>query len=212
MVRVAVIEDHPVVREGIKSILSKNDDFSVVAEASDGEQALQVLRTEPCDVVLLDISLPILSGVDILKRIRADYPRLPVLILSVHPEEEYGLRAMRAGAAGYLMKSKMTSWDLTTAIFKAVRGGRYISDTLRENLAFGARADRHNKPAHEILSDREYQTMCMLASGKTVSEIAAELSLSVKTVSTYRVRILEKLQFKNNAQLIRYAITEDLAS
>jgi DNA-binding NarL/FixJ family response regulator len=212
MIRIVIVEDHPVVREGIKQILAADSTFSVVAESSDGEAALNVLRIQACDVVLLDISLPGMNGVEVLKRIRAEHPALPTLALSVHSDEEYGVRMLRSGAAGYLMKGSMTSRDLLTAIRKAIRGERYVSPALAEHLAFAFQFDREQKPARAILSDREYQTMRMLANGKTVGEIAAELCLSAKTVSTYRSRILQKLQFKNNSELIRYAIKEELAS
>jgi DNA-binding NarL/FixJ family response regulator len=210
MTRVLVVDDHPVVREGLKRIIAEGSDLSVVGEASDGEEALNALRNHPCDIVLLDISLPKKSGLEVLKQLKGEMPRLPVLILSMHSEDEYAVRMLRAGASGYLTKEN-TPANLVTAIRKVIRGGRYVSATLAEKLAFDLHSDA-DRPAHELLSDREYQILTMLSSGKTVSEIAAELSLSVKTISTYRVRVLEKLHLKNNAELTRYAIKQGLVA
>jgi len=210
MLRVVVVDDHPVVREGLKRIIAESNELSVAAEASDGEEALQTLRNNPCDVVLLDISLPKKSGLEVLKHIRAEQPRLPILILSMHSEDEYAVRMLRAGASGYLTKES-TSANLISAIRKVVRGGRYVSPALAERLAFDLQTDS-DRPAYEALSDREYQILCMLSGGKTVSEIATDLSLSVKTISTYRVRVLEKLRLKNNAELMRYAIKQGLVA
>ena len=182
--------------------------MAVTAEAGDGFDAMKVLQKEPCDVVLLDITMPNKSGLDVLKEIHAESPRLPVLVLSVHSEDQYAVRVLRAGAAGYLTKESAPA-KLVQAIRKVVRGGKYVSPTLAEKLVYDLNADSSRAP-HEALSDREYQVLCMIASGKTVTTIAAELLLSVKTVSTYRVRLLEKLNMKNNAELTRYAIKEGL--
>jgi len=208
IIRIVIVDDHPIVREGIKQIVSPHSDLAIVAEANNGEEALATLRIQPCDVVLLDISLPGINGVEVLKRIRAEHSQLQTLVLSIHPEEIYGMRVLRAGAAGYLTKASMTPQDLVGAIRKVGRGGRYITPTLAEYLACGFQLDRDRESARSILSEREYQTMCLLADGKTVTEIAVALSLSVKTISTYRTRILEKLHFRNNAELMRYAIKE----
>jgi len=208
MIRVCVIDDHAVVREGIKRIVAENPGMAVTAEAGDGFEALRVLQSEPCDVVLLDITMPNKSGLDVLKQIHMDSPRLPVLVLSMHAEDQYAVRVLRAGAAGYLTKETAPT-KLVQAIRKVVRGGKYVSPALAEKLVFDLNADSSRAP-HEILSDREYQVLCMIASGKTVTMIAEELSLSVKTISTYRVRILEKLNMRNNAELTRYAIKEGL--
>src|SRR5215813_9438102 len=208
MTRVAVIDDHPVVREGLKRIIAEAPEFSVTAEAGDGEEALNVLKNAPCDVVLLDITLPKKNGLEVLKRIKSEQPRLPVLVLSMHSEDEYAVRMLRAGAAGYLTKETAPA-KLVQAIRKVVRGGKYVSQTLAEKLVYDLDSDTSKAP-HEALSDREYQVLCMIASGKTVTDIADELALSVKTISTYRVRILEKLNMKNNAELTRYAIKESL--
>jgi len=210
MLKVIVVDDHPVVREGLKRIIAESPELSVAAEAGDGEEALEMVRTRPCDVVLLDITLPKRNGLEVLKQIKSESPQLPVLIMSMHSEDEYAVRMLRAGASGYLTKES-TPTSLLTAIKKVVVGGRYVSAQLAERLAFDLSHDT-DKPAHEMLSDREYQVLVMLSSGKTVTEIATELVLSVKTISTYRVRVLEKLRLKNNAELTRYAIQKGLVA
>jgi DNA-binding NarL/FixJ family response regulator len=208
MIKVCVIDDHAVVREGLKRIISENPGMAVTAEAGDGHEALKVIQNQPCDVVLLDITMPNKSGLDVLKELHANSPRLPVLVLSMHAEDQYAVRVLRAGAAGYLTKESAPA-KLVQAIRKVVRGGKYVSQTLAEKLVYDLDGDSSKAP-HEALSDREYQVLCMIASGKTVTDIAEELALSVKTISTYRVRILEKLNMKNNAELTRYAIKESL--
>ena len=208
MIKVCVVDDHAVVREGLKRIIAENPGMAVTAEAGDGHEALKVIKEEPCDVVLLDITMPSKSGLDVLKQLHAESPRLPVLVLSMHAEDQYAVRVLRAGAAGYLTKESAPA-KLVQAIRKVVRGGKYVSSTLAEKLVYDLDGDT-TKAAHEILSDREYQVLCMIASGKTVTEIGEELALSVKTISTYRVRILEKINMKNNAELTRYAIKEGL--
>jgi two-component system, NarL family, invasion response regulator UvrY len=208
MINVVVIDDHAVVREGLKRIISENPGMAVSGEAGDGYEAMKVVKTTPCDVVLLDITMPNKNGLDVLKQIRAESPRLPVLVLSMHAEDQYAIRVLRAGAAGYLTKETAPA-KLVQAIRKVVRGGKYVSQTLAEKLVFDLGTNIDEVP-HEILSDREFQVLCMIASGKTVGIIAEELALSVKTISTYRVRILEKLQMKNNAEITRYAIKQGL--
>jgi DNA-binding NarL/FixJ family response regulator len=208
MIRVCVVDDHAVVREGLKRIISENAGMAVTAEASDGNEALRVLHNKPCDVVVLDITMPNKSGLDVLKEIHAESPRLPVLVLSVHAEDQYAFRVLRAGAAGYLTKESAPE-KLVQAIRKVVRGGKYVSPAVADRLMLLAETESE-KPLHEVLSDREYQVLCMIASGKTVTMIGEELGLSVKTVSTYRVRVLEKLEMKNNAELTHYAIKEGL--
>jgi two-component system invasion response regulator UvrY len=208
MIRVAVIDDHAVVREGLKRIISENPGMVVTAEAGDGYEAIKILQNAPCDVVLLDITMPNKSGLDVLKQLHAESPRLPVLVLSMHSEDQYAVRVLRAGAAGYLTKESAPA-KLVQAIRKVVRGGKYVSSTLAEKLVLDLDSDNSKAP-YETLSDREYQVLCMIASGKTVTMIAEELALSVKTISTYRVRIIEKLNMKNNAELTRYAIKEGL--
>jgi len=208
MIKVVVVDDHAVVREGLKRIITENVGMTVTGEAADGHEAMLVIKSEPCDVVLLDITMPNKSGLDVLKELHAESPRLPVLVLSMHGEDQYAIRVLRAGAAGYLTKDSAPA-KLVQAIRKVVRGGKYVSPTLAERLVFDLGTDSDKAP-HEILSDREYQVLCMISSGKTVTQIAEELSLSVKTISTYRVRILEKLKMKNNAEITRYAIKEGL--
>jgi two-component system, NarL family, invasion response regulator UvrY len=208
MIKVVVVDDHAVVREGLKRIIAESPGMAVTGEASDGHEALNVVRRDHCDVVVLDISMPNKNGLDVLKQLHIDSPRLPVLVLSMHSEDQYAIRVLRAGAAGYLTKESAPA-KLVQAIRKVVRGGKYVSPTLAEKLVYDLDTDV-NKAPHEILSDREYQVLCMIASGKTVGEIAEELALSVKTISTYRVRILEKVRLKNNAELTRYAIKNGL--
>ncbi len=208
MIKVIVVDDHAVVREGLKRIIAESGGMTVSGEAADGHEAMQVIKKEPCDVVLLDITMPNKSGLDVLKDLRAEQPRLPVLVLSMHPEDQYAVRVLRAGAAGYITKESAPA-KLVQAIRKVVRGGKYVSPSLAEKLVYDLGTNTDKAP-HEILSDREYQVLCMIASGKTVTQIAEELALSVKTISTYRVRILEKLQMNNNAEITRYAIKEGL--
>ncbi len=208
MIKVVVVDDHAVVREGLKRIISENPGMAVTGEAGDGNEAIRVIQSEPCDVVLLDITMPDKSGLDVLKQLHAESPRLPVLVLSMHSEDQYAIRVLRAGAAGYLTKESAPA-KLVQAIRKVVRGGKYVTSTLAEKLVVGLDSDPSKAP-HQILSDREYQVLCLIASGKTVSQIAEELALSVKTISTYRVRMLEKLNMKNNAELTRYAIKDGL--
>jgi two-component system, NarL family, invasion response regulator UvrY len=208
MINVVVVDDHAVVREGLKRIISENPGMAVSGEAGDGFEAMKAVKENPCDVVLLDITMPNKNGLDVLKQLRTESPRLPVLVLSMHAEDQYAIRVLRAGAAGYLTKESAPA-KLVQAIRKVVRGGKYVSQTLAEKLVFDLDSDMDKVP-HETLSDREFQVLCMIASGKTVGDIAGELSLSVKTISTYRVRILEKLQMKNNAEITRYAIKQGL--
>ena len=203
MLRILIADDHPIVRRGLKQIIEEAPDLVVAGEAGDGVEALARARSDAFDVVLLDITMPVKSGIDALTQLKRERPRLPVLMLSMHPEEQYAVRALRAGASGYLAKDSAPE-ELVAAIRKVSQGGRYVSASLAEHLAsLVLREDE--QPAHDTLSDREYQVMCLLASGETVSEIARELALSVKTVSTYRARVLDKLQLRNNAELMRYA-------
>ena len=206
--RIIVVDDHPIIREGVRRIISENKELSVVAEVGDGDEVLRTIRNLPCDMVLLDIGLPRKNGLDVLTQIRSEKPNLPVLVFSMHSEEQYALRVLRAGASGYLTKDS-AAVSLMEAIRKVVRGGRYVSPDVAERLAFRLRMET-GKPPHESLSDREYQFLCLLSKGKTVSQIAKELSLSVKTISTYRTRVLEKMGYKNNAELIHYALRNGL--
>jgi DNA-binding NarL/FixJ family response regulator len=208
MIRTVIADDHPIVRAGLKQILSDASDIKVAEEAGDGHELLKLIRKEGVDVVLLDITMPGFMGLDALKQIKVEKPELPILVLSMHPEDQYGIRVLKAGASGYLMKSTAPD-QLVGAIRKVYRGGRYVSPALAEKLALGLQSGATGLP-HENLSDREYQVLCSISSGKTVKEIAEELSLSEKTISTYRTRILEKMDMKSNAELTHYGIKHDL--
>jgi len=208
MIKILIADDHAIVRKGLKQILSETSDMIVAAEAADGRQCLELVRKNDLDLVLLDIAMPGRGGMDILKQLKHENPKLPILMLSMYPEEQYAMRALKAGASGYLTKESAPE-ELIIAIRKVSQGGKYVSSSLAEQLAVYLETD-FEKPVHEILSDREYQVMLMIASGKTVKQIADELSLSVKTISTYRARILNKTGLKNNAELTYYAIKNAL--
>lgn len=208
MINVLIADDHTIVRKGLKQLLAETPDMVVAGEASNGYEVLEKIKQNHYDVLLLDISMPGKSGLDILKELRAEKPKLPVLVLSMYPEEQYAVRVLRAGASGYLTKESAPD-ELVVAMRKVAQGKKYVSPSLAEKLAVDLEVDA-TKPAHETLSDREYQVMCMIASGETVGEIAEKLSLSAKTISTYRARILEKMSMKNNAELTHYAIQNKL--
>jgi DNA-binding NarL/FixJ family response regulator len=208
MMRILIVDDHAILRRGLRSILSDEFRGAAFGEAADARQALEQLRKKEWDVALLDIALPGKSGLDLLKELKAEWPNLPVLVLSGHPEDQFAVRVLKAGAGGYLTKESAPE-ELAKAIRKILAGGRYVSPALAENLALGLKRDLTRTP-HETLSDREYEVMSYIASGMTVAEIAEELSLSVKTISTYRVRVLEKLGAKNNANIVQYAIRNGL--
>lgn len=208
-IRVLIADDHAIVRQGLRQILSDTPDLTVSGEAENGVQAVQMVRAGEWDVVLMDVSMPDRNGIDALKLIKKEHPRLPVLILSMYPEEQYAIRALKAGAAGYLTKQSAPEL-LVTAIRQVASGKKYVSPSLAEELA-NAIGDDCERPPHEKLSDREYQTLCMIASGKTPAEIAEALNLSVKTVSVYRARLLEKMNLRNNAELTHYGLKHGLA-
>ena len=208
MIKVLIADDHAIVREGLKQIVADVPDIVVAGEAKDGHEALDKISKNNYDVVLLDISMPGISGLDVLKQLRSQKPQLRVLILSIYPEEQYAVRTLKAGASGYLTKESAPD-ELVAAIRKVSQGGNYVSHSLGERLATNLRLDANKQP-HEALSDREFQVMRMIASGKKGKEIAEELLLSVKTVSTYRRRVLDKLGIKNNSALIRYAMQNRL--
>jgi len=208
MMRVLIVDDHAIVRRGLRALLSDEFHGAAFGEASDASQALEQLRKKAWDVALLDMTLSGKSGLDLLKELKAEWPRLPVLVLSAHPEDQFAVRALKAGAGGYMTKESAPE-ELAKAIRKILAGGRYVSPELAEKLASRVKEDSTNAP-HETLSDREYEVMSRIAAGKTVTEIAEELSLSAKTISTYRARILEKLDVKNSAEIVQYAIRNGL--
>jgi DNA-binding NarL/FixJ family response regulator len=210
MIKILIADDHAIVREGLKQIVADTSDMIVTAEASDGHEVLALLSKNNYDVVVLDMAMPGLTGLDILKQIKRETPELPVLILSVHPEEQYAVRSLKAGASGYLTKESAPD-ELITAIRKVSMGGKYIPSSLAEKLAFELEVDAE-KPPHKTLSDREFQVMCMIAKGRTIKNIAEELFLSPKTVSTYRFRILEKMKMKSNEELTHYARNNHLVN
>ena len=207
-IKVFITDDHDVVRQGIKTIISDTSDLSVVGEAENGEVALEKLRNLDVDVVIMDYDMPKKNGLDALAELKTFRPKLPVIILSVFPEDHYGIRFLKAGASGYLGKSNVTQ-QLVEAIRRVANGGKYISPTLADKLVSGLNKNSDNLP-HENLTDREFQVFHLIATGKRLKAIAEELHLSVNTVSTYRSRILEKMEMENNADMIHYAIKNDL--
>ena len=208
MIRVLIADDHAVVRQGLKQILGDAPEMVVAGEATNGQEVLDKVRAEAWDVVVLDISMPDRSGLDILKELQSERPKLPVLVLSMYSEDQFAVRVLKAGARGYLTKDSAPD-ELVKAIRKVVSGGTYVSAFLGEKLAFEIGTDSSRLP-HEALSDREFQVLRLIAAGKSVKEIAAELYLSVKTVSTYRARLLQKMNLETNAELIHYAIQNRL--
>ncbi|NHZ99231.1 response regulator transcription factor [Massilia sp. CCM 8734] len=208
IIRVFIADDHAIVREGLKQILAESPDIIVAGEAEDGVEAIKHIRKARCHVMLLDISLPDRSGIEVLKLVKKEHPELAVLMLSMHREDQYAIRSLKAGAAGYLTKQSAPR-ELVTAIRQVAGGQKYVSAALAQELA-SAVGENHDTPLHDTLSDREYQTLTMIASGKTVGAIAKELSLSVKTISEYRSRLLVKMKLKNSAELTHYAIKNQL--
>ncbi len=209
MIRVIICDDHPIVREGVRMIIQKQKDISIEEEAASGQELISRLASHGCDVIILDICLPGgQDGIELLKTLSRDYPKIPVLVMSMHTESQLGMRAIRAGASGYLVKGSEPA-ELLTAIRKLGTGGKYISPSLAEQLAEEVSGKRA-RPAYEKLSDREYRVLCLLASGKGVTEIASELFLSPATVGTYRSRVLSKLSLNNTAELVRYAVEHGL--
>ena len=206
--KILIADDHAIVRRGLKQIVQGEVGLAVVEEAQDGQEALRKVQQEAYDLVILDINMPGRSGLDVLEELHYLYPRLPVLIMSMYSEDQYALRVLKAGAVGYLNKQSAPE-ELVKAIKKISSGGRYVSDSVAQLLA-ASLDGHHQRPAQEVLSDREFQVLIMIASGKTVSEIAEELSLSVKTISTFRTRILKKMSLKNNAELTYYAVRSGL--
>lgn len=210
MYKILIADDHAVVRKGLIQILKKSPDLAVKAEASSGAEALEMVSREKWDAVVLDLSMPGMSGMDALKQMHTLFPRLPILVLSVHPEDQYGIRVLKAGASGYLTKDAAPE-ELVNALLKVCRGGKYVSPSLAERLALSFGMDGE-LPRHETLSDREYEVLRLLGSGLTISQAAEKMCLSVKTVSTYRSRILEKMQMGTTAEIIHYAIHEGIGN
>ena len=208
MIKVLIADDHAIVRKGLRQIVKEQAAYMEVDEAADGQEVLEKIMAGEWDVLVLDISMPKRSGLDILQEVKHVKPNLPVLVLSVHPEEQYAIRVLKAGASGYMNKDCALD-ELVRGIQKVVGGGKYVSPTLAEKLAFDL-SGQNNRLPQESLSDREFSVLLLIGAGKSVSEIATELSLSVKTVSTYRARVLEKLSFHSNADLIRYVIDNSL--
>jgi DNA-binding NarL/FixJ family response regulator len=209
MIRIIVADDHPVVRRGIGQIVAAAGDMRVADEAASGRELLDRARTVDHDLVLLDLSMPEMIGLDLLKQLKRERPKIPIVILTVSSENQFAIRALKAGAAGYLTKDTAAT-ELVGALRKVVTGGRYLSPSMAERLAGHLTADT-DRPLHEKLSDREYQVLRMIAAGKSTRRISTELSLSVKTIGTYRARIFEKMQMKSPAELAAYAVRNRLS-
>ncbi len=208
MIKILIADDHAIVREGLKQIVAEEKDMLVAGEAGNANEMFDLLKKEKFAIIILDISMPGRSGLEALKFLRKNYPEVPTLILSMFSEEQYGLRALKAGAAGYLKKVSAPT-ELVSAIRKIVSGGKYINQSLAEKLADEYDSDREER-MHDKLSDREYQIMCLIASGKSAEEIALDLSISINTVYSYRNRILEKMHLKSNVELTQYTLKNKL--
>ncbi|RKY90538.1 MAG: DNA-binding response regulator [Ignavibacteriae bacterium] len=208
MIKILIADDHAIVREGLKQIVAEEKDMLVAGEAGDTNEMFDLLKKEEFTIIILDISMPGRSGLEALKFLKKNYPEVPTLILSMFSEEQYGLRALKAGAAGYLKKVSAPT-ELVSAIRKIVSGGKYINQSLAERLADEYDSNREGR-IHDKLSDREYQIMCLIASGKSAEEIALDLSISINTVYSYRNRILEKMHLKSNVELTQYALQNKL--
>lgn len=208
MIRVLLADDHTIVREGLKELLAETGDIRVSGEANDGTETLSQVRANEFDIAVLDMSMPGRSGIDLIRQVKAEKPRLPILILSMHSEEQYAVRALRAGASGYLTKESATE-QLVTAIRRVAAGGAFVTPETAQRLALGTNAPGAGAP-HTSLSDREFQVFQRIASGESVSEIAKRLNLSVKTISTHKTRAMQKMGLANQAELIRYAIEHGL--
>lgn len=207
-IHVLIADDHAIVRQGLRQILSETDDLIVTGEADDGAEALQLARHQEWDVFLLDVSMPNRNGIDTLKQLKKEFPRLPVLILSMHPEEQYAVRALKAGASGYLTKQSAPE-QLVTAIRQVASGKKYVSPAVAQQLV-NALSDDNEKSPHERITDREYQVLVLIAAGNPLTQIAEKLNLGVATVSTYRSRLLEKMGLKSTQELIRYGLENGL--
>ena len=210
MLRILIADDFPLFRRGVKDLLIDGFDAVTVGECGNAHELLELVRQKKWDAVILDITMPGSSGTETLKHLKAEYPKLPVIVLSMHPEDQYAVRMFKAGADGYLTKGSAPE-ALVEALKKILGGGQYVSPSLAETLALTLKANTGAAP-HEHLSDREYEVLCLIASGKTVSEIAETMHLGVTTISTYRARILEKMNLKNNAEVTRYVLDRGLVS
>jgi DNA-binding NarL/FixJ family response regulator len=208
MLRILLADDHAVVRHGVKQILADAYAGATFGEAQNAHELLEMVGGKSWDIVVLDLNMPGGNGLEALKQIKLDHPQLPILILSMYPEDQYAVRTIRAGAAGYLNKESAPE-ELVQAIHKILHGGEYISADVADELVQYARHE-DGQPLHKHLSDREFQVLCLIASGKEVKEISSELGLSAKTISTYRARLLEKMNMKTNAELTHYAIQNEL--
>jgi DNA-binding NarL/FixJ family response regulator len=208
VIRIVIADDHTIVREGLKQLLAAASDLEIVGEARNGHEVLERVRGPEFDVLLLDMSMPGKGGIELIRQVHAEKPKLRILVLSMHQEQQYAVRAIKAGAAGYLTKDSASA-QLVSAIRKVAGGGAFITETVAEQLALGAMPQAEGPP-HSALSDREFQVFRALAAGRTVTDIARELNLSVKTVSTHKARIMEKMNMSNPAELIRYAMRHGL--
>ena len=209
MIKIIIADDHTIVRRGIKQILASTPDMAVVDEANDSRELFDKLKTNSIDLIILDISMPGRNGIEIIPTLRTNYPELPILILSMHPEEEFAVESIRRGASGYVTKDSAPE-ELITAVRKIHQGRKYVSPSLAEILASELDLDSIEKRPHEHLSDRELQVMKLIAKGRTLSDISKSLELSTKTISTYRANILKKMKMKSNADLTMYAVKSDL--
>ena len=208
MIQVFIVDDHAIFREGLKKVLGSVTDITITGEAANGSEALDKIPGSTCDVVVLDLGLPGISGFDVLRALKQKRPSLPILVMSIHTEEEYALMVLKAGGSGYLTKESVPD-DLIRAIRKAVKGETYVSESLGERFVGELRGHGQNRP-HERLTAKEYQVFSLIVTGKSVKEISHQLSLARSTISTYRTRILQKMKMKSNAELARYAATHDL--
>jgi DNA-binding NarL/FixJ family response regulator len=211
MIRVVIADDHQILREGLKQLLLAAGDLDVVGEASDGHEVIERIRALDFDVLLLDLSMPGKSGMELIRQVKTERPKLRILVLSMHEEHQYAVRAIRAGASGYLTKESAAS-QLVVAIRKVAAGGAFISAEVAEHLAHDAMPHAVDRPRHAALSDREFQVFTRLVSGESVTDIAAALHLSAKTISTHKARLMEKLGIDNNAELVRYAVEHRLVA
>jgi len=208
MTKILIADDHELIREGFKNVINKEIDLSVTGEAQNAAEVIEFLHNNECDVVVLDITMPGRSGIDVLKEIRSYNKNIKVLILSMHPEDRFAIRAIRAGAAGYITKEKAPK-EIVNAIRKITAGGKYVSDKLAEELIFELSSGQEGPP-HTQLSDREFEVFELIATGKSISDIAEKLTLSQSTINTYRHRIMDKMRMKSNAEIIKYAIQHNL--